>query len=560
MAQAIGSSYRLKTLEGSFPVPPAATPPPSQMQPSWSEEKAEAPVPADSGHTGVWPLDEHNARLLDCVHPRGWENPERPADFVYDLVAVGAGAGGLVSAKQSARRGARSALVEQHLAGGDCLNVGCVPSKALLRCARAAAEIRRADLGMEPSPGDVQFAKVMQRMRRLRAQIAPVDSCETTVKAGADMYIGKATFTGPNELKVGDKALKFRKAVIATGGRAKVPPIPGLAEAPHLTNATLFNLTELPPRFVVLGGGPIGLEMAQAFRRFGSQVTVLEGLGRILGPEDADAAVVVHRTLEHEGVRILTSVSVKSVQHTDGKPWPEIRIEVGLPEKEAETICCDALLVATGRAPNVEGLGLEAAGVEFKPGLGVKVNDDLTTTNPDILAVGDAIDHPEFRFTHMAGTMAGMAVQNALFEGEDLPVNAPSRRLSELVVPRCTYTEPEVASCGVSNAEAAKAKGIDVDAYTSQLDDNDRGILEGAEAGGFVRILCRKGTDEIIGATVLAERAGDMLAELTLAAQNRLGLAAVARTVHPYPTMGEAIQQCALQYNRARWRRLSPGA
>mmetsp|Transcript_104177 Transcript_104177/g.324889 ORF Transcript_104177/g.324889 Transcript_104177/m.324889 type:complete len:529 (-) Transcript_104177:13-1599(-) len=524
---------------------------------SWSGEKAEAPVPADSGHTGVWPLDEHNVKLLDCVHPRGWENPCKPADFVYDLVAIGAGAGGLVSAKQSARRGASSALVEQHLAGGDCLNVGCVPSKALLRCARAAAEARRGDLGMEPFAGEVRFAAVMERMRRLRAQIAPVDSCQTTAKAGADMYVGKATFTGPHELKVGDRALKFRKAVIATGGRAKVPPIPGLSGVPYHTNATLFNLTDLPPRFVVLGGGPIGLEMAQAFRRFGSQVTVLEGLARILGPEDAEAAAVVHRTLEREGVRILASAGVKAVRHTEGKPWPEIQIEVHLPgQAEAETLRCDALLVATGRAPNVEDLGLEAAGVEFRPGLGVKVSDDLTTTNPDILAVGDVIDRPEFRFTHMAGTMAGMAVQNALFEGEDLPVNAPSRRLSELVVPRCTYTEPEVASCGISNAEAAATRSVEVDAYTSQLDDNDRGILEGAEPGGFVRILCRRGTDQILGATVVAERAGDMLAELTLAAQNGLGLAAVARTVHPYPTMGEAVQQCALQFNRAHWRKL----
>lgn len=524
---------------------------------TWLGMAVDGPVPAGKcGEVGVWPLDEHNAKLLDAVHPRDWANPEQPADFVYDLIAVGAGAGGLVSAKQSARRGARSALIEQHLAGGDCLNTGCVPSKALLRCARAAVEARNGNLGFKASEAVVSFPDVMARMRRLRAKIAPVDSHTTSAKAGADVYVGQATFTGPHELQVGGQTLHFRKAVIATGGRAKVPPIPGLAEAPYLTNTTLFNLTELPPRLAVLGAGPIGLEMAQAFRRFGSEVTVLEGLDRILGTEDPDAAAAVHRVLEEEGIRLLTGLKVKSVSHTAGQPWPEIRVCVAKQDGVDFEVVCDAFLVATGRTPNVEGLGLEAADVEFKPGVGVKINDDLTTTNPDILAVGDVVDRPELRFTHMAGTMAGMAVQNALFTGRGLPVNAPSNLVSQLVVPRCTYTEPEVASCGVSNLQAAASRHMEVDVYTSQLDDNDRAILEDACAGGFVKILCRKGTEEIVGATVVAERAGDMLAELTLAAQNKIGLSAVARTVHPYPTMGEAVQQCALAYNRARWERL----
>merc|ERR1712008_652885 len=229
-----------------------------------------------------------------------------------------------------------------------------------------------------------------------------------TKSAGADMYMGKAVFTGRNEISVDGKLLRFRKAVIATGGRAKVPPIPGLSEAPYLTNATLFNLQSLPPRLVVLGGGPIGLEMAQAFCRFGSKVTVLEGLQRILGPEDADAAAVVHRTLEEEGVRLLTGIGVKCVEHSAGTPWPEIKISVTVPKQEdVEVIICDAFLISAGRAPNVEGLGLDAAGVDFKPGVGVHVNDDLTTSNPDIFAIGDVIDRPELRFTHVAGALAG---------------------------------------------------------------------------------------------------------------------------------------------------------
>lgn len=509
-------------------------------------------------------MDEHNVKLLDNVHPRGWKNPEKPADFVYDLVAIGAGAGGLVVAKQSARRGAKSALIEEHLAGGDCLNVGCVPSKALLRCARAAAERHHAELlgGVKRAhaeeEADADFAKVMERMRRLRAHIAPVDSLSTTTAAGADAYMGRGVFTGRNEIKVGEQTIRFKKAVICTGARAKVFPIPGLAEAPYMTNATFFNLERLPPRLAVLGGGPIGLEMAQALRRFGSQVTVLEGMHRILGPEDPDAAAVIHQVLEEDGVKVMVGLKVDRVDFTAGEPWPEIRITVRRGEAaQPEIVVCDAFLVATGRTPNVDGLGLEVAGVDFTPGIGVKVNDDLSTSNPDIFAVGDVIHRPEFKFTHTAGTLAGMAVQNALFaKSGDLPVNAPSRLLSEVVVPRCTYTEPEVASCGLSNTEQATRTGVEFDVYQSSLEHNDRSILEGDCAKGFVKILCKKGTEEILGATVVAERAGDMLAELTLAVQYKLGLSQIARTVHPYPTVGEGIQQAALNYNRARWEKL----
>lgn len=518
------------------------------------------------GEGGVWPLDEHNVKLLDNVCPRDWQNPSKPADFVYDLVAIGAGAGGLVSAKQSARRGAKSCLIEKHLAGGDCLNIGCVPSKALLRCSRAVAEQRRGDLGLELSTegAAVSFSKVMERMRRLRAQIAPVDSYEGTKAAGADMYFGKAVFKGPHEVEVDGQTLRFRKAVICTGGRAMVPPIPGLRESPYKTNADLFNLDTLPPRMVVVGAGPIGCEMAQAFARFGCKVTVIDMLAQTMGMEDADAAMVVRKALEEDGVRFLLGASTKKVEHfagEDGSPWPKIVLHVdsagaGYTGAGAEALECDVLLVATGRVANVEGLGLEEANVKFDR-MGIGIDDELRTSNPDILAVGDCCNRPEFRFTHMAGTMAGMAVQNALFsESGDLPVNSPSSKLSDIVVPRCTYTEPEVASAGV-NAASAEKKGLEIDTYKFDLDDNDRCILEGAFPGGFVKVFCKKGTDEIVGTVVTAERAGEVLAEVVLAMQHGIGLSKIGRTVHPYPTFGEAVQQCGLQYNRTKMQKMN---
>jgi pyruvate/2-oxoglutarate dehydrogenase complex dihydrolipoamide dehydrogenase (E3) component len=369
------------------------------------------------------------------------------------------------------------------------------------------------------------------------------------------MYVGKGVFVGRNELQVGDRTLRFRKAIIATGGRATLPPIPGLAEAPHMTNATLFNLTALPPRFVVIGGGPIGLEMAQAFRRFGSEVTLLEALPRILGPEDPDASATLQKVLEEDGVRVVVGAGIQGVRHELREPWPEICIDCSPAGGEPIEVKCDALLVAAGRAANVEGLGLEAAGVEVNR-FGIAVNDDLSTTNPDIFAAGDCCDKMALRFTHTAGAMASMAITNSLFGGRGPPVLAPATKISELVVPRCTYTEPEVASCGIANLAQAEREGVEVDVYAASLEHNDRIILEGDDPGGFVKVLCRKGTDKIVGGVIVAERAGDMLAEITLAAQHGLPISAIGHTIHPYPTSGEGVQQCCLGYVRKNWERL----
>eukprot|EP00854_Cymbomonas_tetramitiformis_P008559 gene8559-10159_t len=390
---------------------------------------------------GLYPYDDENIALLDLVHPVEWEDPLTPPDFVYDLVAIGAGAGGLVSAKQSARRGFKSALIEKHLAGGDCLNIGCVPSKALIRCARAIKEVQRcSEFGIELSgKPKVNFGAIMERMRKIRVKIAPADSHAATTGVGAAMYQGEGRFTGRNTIQINGKTIRFRKAVVATGGSAFIPDIPGLAEAPYHTNASLFNLTELPERMVVIGAGPVGLEMAQAFAAFGSQVTVLQRGVDILPKEDVDAAKMIRKALEEDGVKFITGVTYKRVSVQLPLPasgHPKLTIEIDVDGKKQE-LPCSVLLVAAGRRPNVNGLGLEAAGVKYDAKKGVYISDTLQTSNPNIFAVGD-VSQPNF-FTHVAGTMAMMTVQNALFDGDD----GKLRRYSDLTIPRVTFTEPE---------------------------------------------------------------------------------------------------------------------
>ncbi len=318
---------------------------------------------------GISPLDEYNARLLDRVHPKGWVDPKPKS--TYNLVVIGAGAGGLVSAAGAAGVGARVALIESHLLGGDCLNVGCVPSKALLRCAKAAAVVRNASAFGVNIDGNVSvdFGFVMERMRRLRASIAPIDSARRfSEQLGVDVFIGKGTFTAKNKIEVNGKTLTFAKAVIATGGTAAIPNIPGLQEAPYLTNATIFNLTELPSRLGVIGAGPIGLELAQAFQRFGSQVTVFSRSDKILPKEDPDAAKIIEKSLRQDGVTFAFHANYKRVESRNGNPPVTIVLEDGSGERSIEF---DALLIATGRKPAVRGLGLESASVSYDERMGV---------------------------------------------------------------------------------------------------------------------------------------------------------------------------------------------
>jgi len=487
---------------------------------------------------GIAPLDEYNIELLNRVHPKNWLEPKPKSR--YNLVVIGAGAGGLVSAAAAAGVGARVALIESHLLGGDCLTVGCVPSKALLRCAKAAEAVRSASEFGVRIQGEVtvDFHYVMERMRRLRAEIAPADSAERyTQKLGVDVFLGRGKFSGKHTIEVNGRTLHFAKAVIATGGTAAIPDIPGLKQSPYLTNASIFNLTELPPRLGIIGAGPIGLELAQAFQRFGSQVTVFSRSDKILPKEDPDAAKIVENALRRDGVTIEYNANYKAVESRNRSSKVTIFLADGNGDRALEF---DALLLATGRKPAVEGLGLEDAAVTYDNRMGIQVDDRLQTTNPDVYAVGDVAS--KYQFTHMADFGARLVIRNALFFGRD--------KFSKLLVPWATYTDPEVAHVGLYEKDLQE-RGIGYATFSREFADVDRGIVDG-ETEGFVKIHVKKGTDQILGATIVGSHAGDMISEITVAIQSGMGLGKLANVIHPYPTMAEAIRQCGDAYNRAR--------
>ena len=458
--------------------------------------------------------------MIANVHPAGWTNPT-PRER-YNLVVVGAGTAGLVTAAGAAGLGARVALVERYLMGGDCLNVGCVPSKAVLH----AAHDTRPD-----------FAAAMERMRRLRADLSVKDSAARFRDLGVDVYLGDARFVAPDAVEVDGQRLRFARAVIATGARATGLPVPGLAEAGFLTNETVFSLTALPPRLVVIGAGPIGCELAQAFRRFGSTVTIVSLDPRLLPREDADASAVLAARFAREGIVTALGARLSRVERrTDA-------VAVVYDRGRGEEIAvADAILVAVGRAPNVEDLGLEAARVDYDAATGVRVDDWLRTTNPLVYAAGDVCS--AYKFTHAADAMARVVIQNALFFGR--------KRVTRLVIPWCTYTDPEIAHVGTSSADAATR--ADVVTLTEPLDDVDRAVLEG-ETEGFARVHV-DAHGRILGATLVSRHAGETIGEVVLAMTAGLRLGAIGDTIHLYPTQSEMLKRLADAYRR---RALTPG-
>jgi pyruvate/2-oxoglutarate dehydrogenase complex dihydrolipoamide dehydrogenase (E3) component len=482
------------------------------------------------------PVGEFDHELIATTAPADWAAP-RP-EGRYNLVVVGAGPAGLVCAVGAAALGARVALVEKHRLGGDCLHYGCVPSKALLRCSRAIGEVRRAgEFGIAVNDVRVNFPAIMERMRRLRAAISHHDAATRFRQLGIDVFFGKAQFTAPDAIEAAGQVLRFARAVVCTGARAAPLNLPGLEQVGYLTNESIFDLVQLPRRLVVIGAGPIGCELAQAFARFGSEVHVVDVLPRILAKDDPEAAELVRRQLERDGVKLHLGIRTVAAEREG-----DDRILTIEENGQAVKLPADALLLAAGRKANVEGLGLEAAGIEYTA-KGIQVNDFLQTTNPNVYAAGDVCS--PYQFTHAADAMARIVLRNALFFGR--------ARVSRLVIPWCTYTDPEVAHIGLTPADAEKL-GIALETFGVPFAEVDRAVLDG-EVDGFAKVHTARGSDRILGATVVAAHAGELIGEIALAMTQRCGLGALAGTIHPYPTQAEAWKKLGDARQR---RRLTP--
>ncbi len=491
---------------------------------------------------GLFPLIAK--KIVDVVKARKvyarWAD-RKPKTFDRNMVVIGAGAAGLVTAYIAAAVKAKVTLVEKHKMGGDCLNYGCVPSKALIKTATLARQIRHsADYGIQRAEVELDFAQVMDRIAQVIRDIEPHDSVERYTKLGVDVVEGTATIVDPWHVKIttasgGEQLLSTRSIVVATGARPFVPPLPGLEEVGTLTSDTLWELREQPKRLVVLGGGPIGCELAQAFARLGSQVTQVEMLPRVMAREDEEVSAYARKVLEADGVAVLTGhKALRCERDADG--GKVIVVESGGQEKR---IAFDQLLCAVGRSARLEGFGLETLGIPTNRT--VQVNEYLETIYPNILAAGDVAG--PFQFTHTASHQAWYAAVNGLF-GTFKKFKADYR-----VIPWTTFIDPEVARVGL-NEQEAKAQGVAYEVTRYGIDDLDRAIADSA-AHGWVKVLTVPGKDKILGVTIVGVHAGDLLAEWVLAMRHGLGLNKILGTIHTYPTLAEANKYAAGEWKRA---------
>jgi len=468
---------------------------------------------------------------------KGWTKPQH---FDNNLVVIGAGSGGLVASYIAAAVKAKVTLVEKHLMGGDCLNTGCVPSKALIRSAKFLSHVSRsAEFGIKTASVDFDFAKVMERVQTVVQTVAPHDSIERYTELGVDIIVGTAKIISPweVEVKTGDqtRTLTTRSIVIAAGAKPFVPPIPGLAEVGYLTSDTIWNLREKPKRLLVLGGGPIGCELAQAFARLGCHVTQVEMLPRLMIREDADVSAVVLAKFQQEGISVLLA-------HKAQQFFIENSEKYLLAEYQGQEIRIgfDQVLLAIGRAANVTGYGIEEMGISLSPHKTIAINDFQETNYPNIYACGDVAG--PYQFTHTAAHQAWYAAVNALFG------QFKKFRTDYSVIPWSTFVDPEVARVGL-NEQEAKEQGIAYEISTYHLDNLDRAIAD-SEAHGFVKVLTQPGKDKILGVTIVGEHAGDLIAEFVLAMKHNLGLNKVLGTIHIYPTMAEANKYVAGVWKR----------
>jgi pyruvate/2-oxoglutarate dehydrogenase complex dihydrolipoamide dehydrogenase (E3) component len=455
---------------------------------------------------------------------------------IYNVVVIGGGTAGLVTAAGTAGLGGRVALVERNKMGGDCLNFGCVPSKALISSARLVQQIRESEKwGLDRQQPQFAFEKVFERMRARRGKIAPNDSQERFESLGMDVFRDEAHFVSPHEVEIDGQKLRAKNFVIATGSRATIPPIEGIDKVPYFTNETIFDeLKRKPESMIVLGGGPIGCELGQALSRLGARITIVQSGAQLLPQEDREVAEFIQKRFAAEGISVRLDAVANRVALRDGKIVLEFR--------EGDPITADAMLIAAGRTPNLRALNLDVAGVDYDE-RGVKANDYLQTSQSHIYAAGDITNR--LKFTHTADFTARIVVRNIL-----MPFQFLRQKVNWAVVPWCTYTDPEVAHVGLCEREA-RQKNVEYDLFVVPLEEVDRAVVE-SEESGFAKILAAKGSDKILGATLVAPHAGDLLHEFVLAMSAGIGLGKISSTIHAYPTFAELARKAGDKYSKTR--------
>lgn len=465
------------------------------------------------------------------VRPPNWQNPQ--ARTPYDLVVVGGGPAGICAAEFARRHGRSVALLERHWIGGNSLTSGSIPSKALIRSAQALSSMRNAEyLGASAfNRPATDFAAVMDRMRRIRARLAEYHSVERLRAHGVDVFFCDARFAGPDRVLAGDVPLLFKKAVIATGARPRPADMPGLDQLGYLTSESIFELTQLPRRLGVIGGGPLGCEVAQAFCRLGSHVTIMQNDPKFLPHEEREAADLLSISMSRDGVETRLNTTVVAARIEGGEKWLDM-----INDDVRSSIAVDEVMLSIGRVPNVQDLDLEAAHVDFDPGTGIDVDEYLQTTNVDIYGAGDVCN--AHQFTNIAESTGRLAVQNAFGER--------TKRQSSLTIPWCTYCDPEIAHIGLHMREARR-QSIPIESFTVMMQDVDRAITDGQD-DGFVKIYVKMGTDQILGATVVATRAGELINEISVIMNAGIGMRRLSTILHSYPAQSDAIRLAALAY------------